>query len=142
MLENRNELEIMKSRFPYLYDKFLEIDKMGIKLMVSCNLENALEEIPEVAVFETVEYLLNEAIQRLKNTKFPTIFFLLYEKNGLRMEVAYTNKRIPFWIKWRTDAYFVRLCKKYRSKTCYIRHHMVEMQFKGRDCICHCVQFS
>ncbi len=142
MLENRNELEIMKSRFPYLYDKFLEIDKMGIKLMVSCNLENALEEIPEVAVFETVEYLLNEAIKRLKNTKFPTIFFLLYEKNGLHMEVAYTNKRIPFWTKWRTDAYFIRLCRKYRSKTCYIRHRMLEMQFKERDCICHCVRFS
>ncbi len=141
MLENTKELEAIASRLPCLYDKFVEVDENGIKIMVKCKVEQVPEPIPESAIKEIVDYLLDKSMERLKNTKYPVIFFLLYEKNGLRMDVAYSSRKIYFWKRWLATMYFLRLRWKYPSDDYTIRHRVVEMNFEGRDCICHSIRF-
>ena len=141
MMENTKELELIREKVPYLYNKFVEADEKGIKLMVHYKVENTPDKFVEKVLTETAEYLLDTAMKRLENTKAPVIFFLLDEKNGLRMDVAYTRKRIAFWTEWIMNVYFMRLRRKYVSEDYCIKHRMVEMKFKGRDCICHCVRF-
>lgn len=141
MSANKKELEVLSSRLPFLYDKFLEMNELGIKLMVSCKVEKMPEVIPEYVVREIVEYLLTRAIKRLRKSKSPVLFFLLYERNGLRMDVAYTSRGIPFWSRWLTNVYFMRLRRQYVSENYDLKHRMVEMKYKERDCICHSIRF-
>ena len=162
----KETVDCLSQQFPELYDMLLKIEAKGILVCVSAKVDKTLDETLVVQIKKFAKALLEHAERKLERISLPILYFLLYEEDGLRMEVAYTTKKYTHRasrvkcashcfkrythrvsrIKCASHCFkryhLLHLPKKHIKEMCGVQNGMLRMNFQGRKCVCHWVCFG
>ena len=89
----KEALDCLSQQFPELYDTLSKIEAKGILVCVHVKIEKIANEDLVGKMKKSAETLLAHAEGKLEQVPMPILYFLLYEEDGVRMEVAYTTKK-------------------------------------------------
>lgn len=129
----------------FLYSKFMEAKKRGIRIIQKVCVSGPVEGIPEFIMIEILGILLDNAMEEVEGKKHPVIYVDIYEEEGLMVNICNPAPEITY-------ACLPRLFEKgYSSKNGHmglglykiaeygIRYGFepkaMKMEYRGDDCL-------